>query len=79
MPRSRPVPPVQPTIHAPQMPPVQPTTMNFAGFSIVIYQENSAPAVPPLPPRPAVAARGQHTVSDHELDDLDLDMFASDF
>ena len=36
--------------------------MNFAGCSIVIYQGNSAPAVPPLLPRPMV--------SDHELDDL---------
>ena len=36
--------------------------MNFAGCSIVIYQGNSAPAVPTLPPRPMV--------SDHELDDL---------
>ena len=35
--------------------------------------------VPPLPPRPVVAAQGQPTVSDHELDDLDLDMFVSDF
>ena len=75
--------PMQLTMHAPQMPPMQPTThapqMNFAGCSIVIYQGNSAPAVPPLPPHPVVAARGQPTVSDHELDDLDLDMFVSDF
>ena len=62
------MPPVQPTTHAPQM--------NFTGCSIVIYQGNSAPAVPPLPPRPVVAARGQPIV---ELDDLDLDMFVSDF
>ena len=53
--------------------------MNFAGCSIVIYQENSAPVVPPLPPRPVVAARGHPTVSNHELDDFDLDMFVSDF
>ena len=53
--------------------------MNFAGSSIVIYKGNSAPAVPPLPPCPVVAARGQPTVSDYELDDLDLDMFVSDF
>ena len=74
---------MQSTTHAPQMPLVQSTThapqMNFAGCSIVIYQGNSAPAVPPLPPRPVVAAHGQPTVSDHELDDLDLDMFVSDF
>ena len=28
---------------------------------------------------PVVAARGQPTVSDYELDHLDLDMFVSDF
>ena len=50
--------------------------MNFAGCSIVIYQGNSASAVPP---RPVVAARGQPTVSDRELHDLDLDILFQTF
>ena len=53
--------------------------MNIAGCSIVIYQGNSAPVVPPFRPRPVVVTQGQPTVSDHELNDLDLDMFVSDF